>query len=250
MTSSTDELRVEHAGSILNLTFTRSDKSNALSATLVETLIETLAEAGRDGTDLVVFRGEGRNFCAGFDLGDLDAQTDGDLVLKLLRIETMLQAVANARFVTLALAQGKVIGAGCDLFCACSERVATPDAGFRMPGWRFGVALGTRRLGARVGSDAARSLLLDTRAFDAADAHAVGLATTLADQEEWSDIAAAAAARAATLGEPSRGMLLELTAPDTRALDMAALVASASHPGLRDRVKAFRRASSVKQQVQ
>jgi enoyl-CoA hydratase len=243
MTSSTDELRVERDGSTLNLTLTRADKSNALSASLVETLIDTLAGAEADGTGLVVFRGEGRNFCAGFDLGDLDAQSDGDLVLKLLRIETMLQAVANARFVTLALAQGKVIGAGCDLFCACSERVATPDADFRMPGWRFGVALGTRRLAARVGTDAARSLLLDTRPFGAEEARAIGLATALADQGAWPEIAAAAAARASALGQPSRGMLLELTAPDTRAIDMAALVASASPPGLRERVKAFRATS-------
>lgn len=239
----TDELRVARTGTTLNLTLARPDKSNALSATLVEALIAELAEAEHDGTDLVVFQGEGRNFCAGFDLGDLDGQSDGDLVLKLLRIETLLQAVANARFVTLALAQGKVIGAGCDLFCACSERIATPDASFRMPGWRFGVALGTRRLAARVGTDAARSLLLDTRSFDADEAQRLGLAAALADIEQWPRIVAAAAARASTLGEPSRGMLLELTAQDTRADDMAALVSSAGRPGLRDRIKAFRSAN-------
>ncbi|MFG1465493.1 enoyl-CoA hydratase/isomerase family protein [Xanthobacter sp. DSM 24535] len=234
------ELRVERVGSALNLTLTRPEKANALSATLVEAIIAWLEEADRDGTDLVVFRGDGRNFCAGFDLGDLDAQSDGDLVFKLLRIETMLQAVANAKFVTLALAQGKVIGAGCDLFCACSERIATPDAGFRMPGWRFGVALGTRRLSARVGSDAARSLLLDTRAFTAIEANEIGLATRLAEVELWPEVIEATAVRASALGAPSRRMLLELTAVDTRALDMAALVASAGRPGLRERIKAYR----------
>lgn len=235
-----EELRVEHVGSTLHLTLARPEKSNALSAALVEALIARLEEADRDGTDLVVFRGDGRNFCAGFDLGDLEAQSDGDLVFKLLRIETMLQAIANAKFVTLALAQGKVIGAGCDLFCACSERIATPDAGFRMPGWRFGVALGTRRLAARVGSDAARSLLLDTRAFTAKEAHEIGLVTHLATVDLWPQMIEATAARASALGAPARRMLLELTAADSRALDMAALVASAGRPGLLERIKAYR----------
>jgi enoyl-CoA hydratase/carnithine racemase len=31
-------------------------------------------------TSLLVLRGEGPHFCAGFDLGDLDGQTNGDLL--------------------------------------------------------------------------------------------------------------------------------------------------------------------------
>ncbi len=241
----TAELAVERDGLTRHVTLTRPEKSNALSATLVESLLAVLDEAERDGVTLMTFRGEGANFCSGFDLGDLDAQSDGDLVLKLIRIEILLQRIAHAPFATLALAHGKVLGAGCDIFCSCSQRVATPDAKFRMPGWRFGIALGTRRLVGRVGADAARAILSASRMFDAAEAQTLGFATALAPQEEWPGIVETAVARSALLDPVSQAMLLNLTAPDTRAADLAALVESASRPGLKDRIQQYRAAEKA-----
>jgi len=233
----TAELTVERDGPTRHVTLTRPDKSNALSATLVEALLAVLDEAERDGTTLMIFRGAGTNFCSGFDLGDLVTQSDGDLVLKLIRIEMLLQR--------LALAHGKVLGAGCDIFCSCAQRVATPDAKFRMPGWRFGIALGTRRLVGRVGADAARSILSASRVFDAAEAKTIGFATSLAPKEEWAGVIEAAVARAALLDPVSQTMLLALTAPDTRAADLAALVESASRPGLKARIEQYRAAEKA-----
>lgn len=241
----TAELAVERDGRTRHVTLTRPEKSNALSATLVESLLTVLDEAERDGTTLMTFRGAGANFCSGFDLGDLDAQSDGDLVLKLIRIEMLLQRIAHAPFATLALAHGKVLGAGCDIFCSCAQRVATPDAKFRMPGWRFGIALGTRRLVGRVGADAARSILSASRMFGAAEAQTIGFATSLAPQDEWPDVIEAAIARAALLDPVSQTMLLNLTAPDTRAADLAALVESASRPGLKLRIEQYRAAEKA-----
>lgn len=241
----TAELAVEQDGPTRHVILTRPEKSNALSATLVESLLAVLGEAARDGTTLMTFRGQGANFCSGFDLGDLEAQSDGDLVLKLIRIEMLLQRIAHAPFVTLALAQGKVLGAGCDIFCSCAQRVATPDAKFRMPGWRFGIALGTRRLVGRVGADAARSILSASRMFDAAEAKTIGFATALAPQEEWASLIESAVAQAALLDPVSQTMLLNITASDTRATDLAALVESASRPGLKARIEQYRAAEKA-----
>jgi enoyl-CoA hydratase len=240
MTSSSKELAIERNGAALHVTLTRPTRSNALSATLVEALLDVLQAAEADGTALVTFRGEGDNFCSGFDLGNLDEQSDGDLLLKLVRIEHLLQRVAYAPFVTLALVQGKVIGAGCDLFCACSERVAAPDTVFRMPGWRFGIALGTRRLVQRVGADTARSVLASSRMFAVDEALRMGLVTSLVKTEQWRDIVTSASERASLLEPVSRSMLLSLTALDTRAADLAALVESASRPGLKNRIQQYR----------
>jgi hypothetical protein len=52
----------------------------------------------------------------------------------------------------MALAQGGCFGAGADIVAACGTAVAAADAKFRMPGWKFGLALGTRRLAVRVGA--------------------------------------------------------------------------------------------------
>ncbi len=242
MTSSPKELAIERNGAALHVTLTRPERSNALSATLVEALLDVLQAAETDGTALVTFRGDGENFCSGFDLGNLDEQSDGDLLLKLVRIEHLLQRIAHAPFVTLALVQGKAIGAGCDLFCACSERVAAPDAVFRMPGWRFGIALGTRRLVQRVGADAARSVLAGSQIFVADDALKIGVATLIAERDAWSNVMKSASEKASLLEPVSRSMLLSLTTLDTRAADLAALVETASRPGLKNRIQKYRSA--------
>jgi len=134
------DLKVERNGDTLTLTLNRPDSANALSPDLVEALLAEITTA----TDirLCVIKAEGRNFCAGFDLSDIDGLSDGDLLLRFTRIETLLQAVHHAPFPVIALAQGHVIGAGADLFAACWQRIAAPNAKFRFPGWQFELALG------------------------------------------------------------------------------------------------------------
>ncbi|MEQ9556941.1 MAG: enoyl-CoA hydratase/isomerase family protein, partial [Rhodospirillales bacterium] len=130
----TDTLLIAKDGGTTEITLNRTDKANALGPDLVEDMIAAVAAAASDGTRLLVLRGEGKSFCSGFDLSDLETVTDGDLVHRLIRIETLLQAVYHAPFPTLALAHGRVFGAGADLFCACSRRIAAPGTSFRMPG--------------------------------------------------------------------------------------------------------------------
>jgi enoyl-CoA hydratase/carnithine racemase len=238
---STDELQIErpHAA-ILHLILSRSSRGNALNESLVEALLGALIEAEGEQVRLVVFRGEGKNFCSGFDLSDLAEQNDGSLVDRLMRIERLLQTVAHAPFLTLALAQGRVMGAGADLFCACSERVAASNATFRMPGWRFGIALGTRRLAARIGTDAARKVLLESRQFGAAEALKIGFATEVVEENDWTTAIEASARRAQALDWESTKHLLNLTIADTRAADMAALLETSSRPGLKERIIQYR----------
>ena len=82
----TEELHIERQGAVLKLKLTRPARANALSDTLVETLLEALDYAEAERVRLVVFSGEGKHFCSGFDLGNLDEQNDANLVYKLLRI--------------------------------------------------------------------------------------------------------------------------------------------------------------------
>jgi enoyl-CoA hydratase/carnithine racemase len=105
--------------------------------------------------------GEGPQFCTGFDLAHNEAQSDGDLLLRRVRVEQLLQAFASAPVRTGGYAHGRTWGAGADLFAACDLRVAHASATFRSPGAPFGLVLGTHRLAQRVGPDGTRTLLLD-----------------------------------------------------------------------------------------
>jgi len=77
----------------------------------------------------------------------------------------------------MAIAHGRNFGAGADLFVACDVRVAAPGTTFRMPGLRFGLQLGTRRLAQRIGNEAARGVLAESRTLDADAALELGFAS-------------------------------------------------------------------------
>ena len=235
-----DELIRKHDGHVTRLTLNRPQKANALSASLVEALINACEYACTDGTRLLILDGEGRHFCAGFDFTDYQNASEGDLALRFIRIETLLQALYHAPYATLALAQGRVFGAGADLIASCGFRVATPDASFRLPGLRFGVVLGTRRLAGRIGTDAARDILSAARPFDAEEALDIGFLTQVAAEDEWPSIALSARTRCDLLSPPALAALHRHTLIDTRAEDMAALAQSVSTPGLKERIRIFR----------
>ena len=232
-------LSAQRQGSTLTLTLERADKMNALSAGLVEALLECVEAAYGDGTRLLVLRGSGRNFSAGFDMGGHEAASEGDLLLRFVRIEQLLQALRHAPFDTVALAHGKNFGAGVDLFGACARRIASPEATFRMPGLRFGLVLGSRTFAQRVGEQRARQVLQSSETFGAAEAHAWGFATEVLAQDAWEEAVSRAAQAAGQLTPQAASRLFAVTTPDTRDADLAELVRSAARPGLKERIAEY-----------
>lgn len=235
-----DDLLRHHDGHVTRLTLNRAQKANALSAALVEALLDAVEYASTDGTRLLIIDGAGPHFCAGFDFTDLPSQSDGDLALRFLRIETLLQALYHAPCETLALAHGRVFGAGADLVASCGRRIAAPETRFCMPGLRFGVVLGTRRLSHRIGADKAREILSTTRTFDSQEALDIGFLTGIAAQAEWQALAAQAQSTAELLAMPAAAALHRRTVTDTRAEDMAELARSVGTPGLKERIRRYR----------
>lgn len=232
-------LSSEVEGRVLNLTLNHPEKRNALSAELVEALISAFDDAAQQGMRLVVIRGEGPAFCAGFDFSGLESQSDGDLVLRFIRIEMLLQQVYYAPFATLGLAHGACYGAGADLLCACTQRIAAQHTKFRMPGLRFGIALGTGRLVETVGADDARALLETSPVFESQEGLDRGFLNEIAESETWPDIILRAAEAATDLPDCGHRQLQPLTKRERSDTDLVALVRSASRPGLKARIASF-----------
>lgn len=228
------DLRIDGAARILTLD--RPDRLNALDAAMVDRLLSELEDAHAANARLIVFRGTGRSFCAGFDLGSLETQSEGDLLLRFVRIEMLLQAVATSPARTVALAHGKVFGAGADLVAACRYRVAAPGTTFRMPGLKFGLVLGTRRFAAIVGPDRASHLLEETRPFDADLAREMNFVHQLAEPQAWEAIIAAAASGVDAIDDIARRGLYQATSTLEPDRDLAALVRSAARAGLKERL--------------
>ena len=240
MTPTTTSLRIERAGTTLALELDRPGKMNALDAPLVEALLEVVTRAYTDGTRVLVLRGNGRNFSAGFDLSDLERASEGDLLLRFVRVEELLQAVHHAPYETIAIAHGRNFGAGVDLVCACARRIADPDTTFRMPGLQFGLVLGTRRFANRVGRARARTILQTSATFNASQALEMGFCERVAPRDTWREIAEAIAGPAGALSSEAAAALHRCTTTDSRTQDMVELVRSACAPGLKDRIRAYR----------
>lgn len=222
------------------LQLNRPDQANALDEKTVEALHEGVHDAGEHGTRVLVLSAAGRHFCAGFDLADLERQSDADLLRRFVRVEQLLQAIWNAPYVTVACVHGAAIGAGADLVAACTHRLGHDGSRFRFPGFRFGVALGTRRLAAVVGREVARDLLLSGRTMDGAEALRVGLLTYLNAPGEFDTTVGQIAEDVAVLDDDAVSTILDRTegsADDDG--DLAALVRSTASPGLQRRMSEY-----------
>jgi enoyl-CoA hydratase/carnithine racemase len=222
------------------ITLNRPDKLNAFNTEMVEALLDVVNRAYSDGTRVLVLQGQGRNFSAGFDLSGFDEASEGDLMLRFIRIEQLLQAVYYAPYQTVALAHGKNFGAGVDLICSCNRRYAAAGSTFRMPGLRFGLVLGTRRFMQRVGVDLAREILVKSQTFGTDEALAMHFIQRAAEQAEWPMLVESAIRDVAPLTQEAAAALFRVTALNTEAEDLADLVISASQPGLKDRLHRYR----------
>ncbi|WP_280366073.1 enoyl-CoA hydratase/isomerase family protein [Nocardia wallacei] len=221
---------VVHRGATWRVRLDRPEAANALSPALVEGLHDVLAEAAEIRPEALVLKGNSRHFAAGFDLAGLSRESDASLAHRFLRIGLLLERLATAPYLTVAVVEGSAIGAGADLVAACDHRLAGPGARFAFPGARFGVVLGTARL--RGITDP--SVFLGGGTVAAADA--AGLVTgtpgdLTAILDAWAGIDPA-----------TRPALLAAARPvhDADAA-LAALARSVTRPGLHDRLSAYRR---------
>jgi enoyl-CoA hydratase/carnithine racemase len=207
-------------GPVWTVTLDRPARANALSAELVEALHTVLDEAEVVRPDALVLRGNARHFAAGFDLAGIDLETDTTLAHRFLRIGLLLERLATAPYLTVAVADGTAVGAGADLVLACDARLVAPGVTLRFPGSQFGVVLGAAR----------RALLEDYAALVTGTPDQ--LDDLLAEWLGWSS-----KVRARVLADrPDHDLDAEL----------AALARSVAVPGLRDRLAAYADRTLVK----
>ncbi len=232
-------LRFNQFDDMASITLARGEKANALSAELVAEFVGALQAALALGARVVVIRGEGAHFCAGFDLSHLESETDESLIERLKQVETMLQALYYAPVATVALIHGGAYGAGFDLAMACDYRLASPQARFRMPSWKMGIAIGTHRLISRVGPETALQCLRRAAVLNAGEALSGKFVTEIADEVTWDRRLQEIAAEVRSLSADAYAQLKRLTHADTRAADHEALLDSLTCEPLKPRMARY-----------
>jgi enoyl-CoA hydratase/carnithine racemase len=167
-------LRTEVDGAVGHLTLGRPEKLNALNPQTLRELAQAAVWFDEQAdVRVVVVRGEGRAFSAGFDLGSFAGDDDDSAVLGA----AMATAVAAMRALTIAAIHGHCIGGGVVLAAACDLRIAADDASFSIPEVDLGIPLawhGIPLLVRAIGPAATLDIVLTCRRFDAQEASALG----------------------------------------------------------------------------
>ena len=236
-----DQLLIRVDGNAFFLTLSRPDVGNCLSAALIEELQRALDRFEKSPARVVIFQGEGRHFCTGFDLAGLAEQSDADLALRFIRIEQLLARIWNAPYPTIAIAAGRTVGAGADLFAACGRRIALEGATFRFPGADFGVVLGIARLTARIGARALQWVEAGHE-IGVDEALRFGLVEHVASPEASSEMLAREICASTRLDAATLARLRAALAADRASADreLADLVRSVAEPGLKARMEDYR----------
>lgn len=218
----TPQLTVE--GAVATITLRRPDVANRLSPADLHALQRHLDTVNATDSVLVLrFASTGKYFCSGYDIGALGGAAEEGAV----GFGDVMDAIENARPVTIAAVQGGVYGGATDLCLACDFRIGVPECDMFMPAARLGLHFyrgGLERYVSRLGLNAAKRLFLTAERIDADTMLQVGFLTELVPAD-------ALAARVEALSDTLAGMapiaLLgmkqHLNAISRGALDTAAL---------------------------
>ncbi len=186
----------ERRGPSAWITLNRPEKLNAMSDVLVDQLEAALDQAEADDeVRIVVLRGAGRAFCAGYDLeqeaheGEPSITEWHELLSRDVEVTMKLWALSKP---TIAAVHGWCLAGGMEVAMACDLLICTDDARFGEPEVRFGSGPVTLLMPYVLGERRTRELLLTGDSIDAATALAWGLANRVvpADQleaevQEW-----------------------------------------------------------------
>jgi enoyl-CoA hydratase len=191
-------LLVEDVGAVRRLTLNRPKAMNALNGELIEAISGALADAAEDDdVSVLILRGAGRAFSAGYDLNE-DAEAgpmDSAAWHRELRrsTERMLELFDHPKPI-LAQVHGYCLAGGADLMLACDLCVSSDDAVFGYVDIRFGSGVVSMFLPWVVGVRAAKELLFTGEdRIPAAEALRIGLVNRVVPRDRLDEEAMALA---------------------------------------------------------
>lgn len=172
----------------------RPDKANALTADMIQALVDALRDACTQGARAIVLTGQGRVFSAG---ADLEAARAGLATSPLW--EELSGAIAAAPALTIAALNGTAAGGALGMVLACDLRIAVPEARIFYPVMKLGFLpqpSDPRRLAALAGPSRAALILMAGQRIDAETALSWGLLDRIVPPEALMETAEALAADA------------------------------------------------------
>lgn len=141
-------LRIEQNAPFATIHLNRPECGNALSLKLMAEIVRACELFKYDTqTRVVVFNGEGKNFCVGADLKDPERKTrdEGASLLERQRSSQLgrdlIEAILNINQITIAAIQGAAAGGGACIATACDFRIGVTDCRIGYPEVKLGMNL-------------------------------------------------------------------------------------------------------------
>jgi enoyl-CoA hydratase/carnithine racemase len=177
-------VRVDTVGAVATITLDRPAQRNALTPGMLGELRAAIGAVGPTARCLVL-AGEGKVFCAGFDLDLCRASPDGEVMRALLTgLSRAVTALRALPIPVVAAAQGAAIAGGCALLGGADIIIADRGAKFGYPVVRLGIspAVSAPTISGLIGRGRARERMLDTALIDGVEARRIGLVHELVDE--------------------------------------------------------------------
>jgi enoyl-CoA hydratase len=199
-----ENILVERLGTedrLARITLNRPDKLNALSPELLADFEQALKSLEMDaGVRVVIIRGAGRAFSAGYDLVTPRRQTEYRQAAQgerrsvwrtrtnMVRVSDLYLYFWNMAKVTIAQVHGYCIAGGCELAMMADLVVASEDCQLGHPGTR---GLGTSRTAAFwpviIGMRKSKELLYTGDSISGRDAEAIGMVNRAVPTDQLND---------------------------------------------------------------
>ena len=200
-------IRAGTEGDVGTIRLARPDSRNALTPEMLEELRRAIEHLGaRVGA--LVLAGEGRAFCAGFDLSLCQETPDGSVMRELLTgLDAVVRAIRACPVPVVVAAHKAAIAGACAIVAAADFAVTDRGARLGYPVVLLGIspAVSVPTLGPRTGRGTARRLTLDPGLIGGEEAFRIGLVSDLVDEVPGVEPAASALARSLA-SKPRKGL--------------------------------------------
>lgn len=177
-------------GAVWCITLARPQQRNALTPEMIADLRAAIHGTPPHARALLL-SGQGKVFCAGFDLERSQGEPGIAVVRNLLTgLHACVLAMAGLSIPVVVCVQGAAIAGGCALLTAADAVISHAQAQFGYPAARLGLspAVSAPTLAQHTGFGAARALQLDGGLISGERALAIGLVTHLVEPDTISSL--------------------------------------------------------------
>ncbi|MFK3664383.1 crotonase/enoyl-CoA hydratase family protein [Ochrobactrum teleogrylli] len=185
----TIQLAIDARG-VATLTLNRPEQHNVLSGLMIDELTTAaLHLADNPKVRIVVLTGAGTSFCAGGDLGWMQAQVNASRAQRIeeaRKLALMLKALRDLPKPLIARVNGQAYGGGIGLISVCDAAIGVSGARFGLTETKLGLIPATISpyVVARIGQAHALRTFTSARLFDAQEAMRIGLLHEVVEAEQ------------------------------------------------------------------